>query len=105
MIIQNEELKALLLEKETLVNEGKKLTEKIEKVEKERAKVGLQIQKVKDKIIPLVIGLKLPLGEYEGLKSVEIKGGEIVVEVTNYMDEFIESWKTRDAQPEPETTN
>jgi recombinational DNA repair ATPase RecF len=90
MIINNNTLKKLLEEKEELVTQGRALTGDIEKLEKERAKIGMQIQKRKDKIIPLVEKAVKPLlGEYEDIETVTInKSGEVEVKVFNHMEEF-----------------
>lgn len=90
MIINNNTLKKLLEEKEELVTQGRALTTDIEKLEKERAKIGMQIQKRKDKIIPLVEKAVKPLlGEYEDIETVTInKDGEVEVKVFNHMEEF-----------------
>lgn len=90
MIITNTTLKKLLEEKEALVNEGRSLTVEIEKIEKERAKIGMQIQKRKDKIIPLVEKeVKPKLGVYEDIETVTInKAGEVEVKVFNHLEEF-----------------
>ena len=73
-----------------LVNDGRALTVEIEKIEKERAKIGMQIQKRKDKIIPLVEKeVKPKLGEYEDIETVTInKSGEVEVKVFNHLEEF-----------------
>jgi len=96
MKINNDKLKVLLEQKEVLVAEGRALTVKIEKLEKERAKVGMQIQKVKDKVIPLVEKLVKPnLKEYEDIETVTLEKGEIEVKVFNHLDEFKKAYAER----------
>lgn len=96
MIINNNTLKKLLEEKEELVKQGRELTVQIEKLEKERAKIGLQIQKKKDKIIPLVDKEVRPnLVEYEDIETVVLEKGEIKVTVFNHLEEFKKAYKEK----------
>jgi len=100
MIINNNTLKKLLEEKEELVTQGRALTNDIEKLEKERAKIGMQIQKRKDKIIPLVEKeVKPKLAEYEDIETVSLDKGEIVVKVFNHMEEFKKAFADRNKTP------
>lgn len=101
MIITNNTLKKLLEEKEELVNQGRALTVEIEKLEKDRAKIGMQIQKRKDKIIPLVEKeVKPKLGEYEDIETVTLEKGEIVVKVFNHLEEFKKAFAERNKKEE-----
>lgn len=92
MQIKNDKLKVLLQQKEVLVTQGRQLTTEIEKLEKERAKVGMQIQKVKDKVIPMVDKMKesglIVLGEYDDIETIGLDNGEIEVKIFNHLDEF-----------------
>ena len=92
MKIKNDILKKLLEEKDVLVKEGRVLTVQIEKLEQDRAKIGMQIQKKKDKVIPLVEKLKkegkIVLGEYDDIESVSVISGEIEVKIFNHLEEF-----------------
>jgi DNA anti-recombination protein RmuC len=103
MIIQSKELLKLLQSKSTLVDEGRAITKEIEKLETDRRKVGLQIQKMKDKIIPLVKKLTDgKLGEYEEISTVEPKGDEIIVETVDVVEDFKKQYK--EAKKAQETT-
>lgn len=90
--VQHPELHKLLLEKNKLVQKGRKLTKEIEDLETERNKYGLQIQKLKDQIVPLAEGLiKDKLGEFEMLtmiNAVEGKGHFVVLEYVDQVEEF-----------------
>ena len=89
MKIQSKELVNLLEKKNELVNEGRAISKEIEKQETERNKVGLQIQKLKDKILPLVAKLTDgKLAEFEEITQVENKDGEIEVTVVNVVEDF-----------------
>jgi len=89
MIIKNKELSALLVKKSGLVDQGRELSKAIEKLENDRRKVGLQIQKLKDKILPLVAKLTIDkLVEFEEISTVDIKGDEIEIKTFNVVDDF-----------------
>lgn len=102
MIITNNTLKKLLEEKDELVTQGRALTVEIEKLEKERAKIGLQIQKKKDKVIPIVEKMKnsgdIPLEEYDEIESVSIVKGEVEVKLFNHMEEFKKAYAEKVAK-------
>lgn len=93
---KDDKMKKLLEEKGVLVNEGRELTKKIEELEKERAKVGLKIQKVKDKLIPIVESkIKPQLEEFEDIETVEVKGDMIVVKKFSHLEEFKKAWREK----------
>lgn len=58
--------------------------------EKERNKVALRAQKIKDKIIPLGQKLLKPslTEEYDDCNGVELENGELVGTIFNHMDDF-----------------
>ena len=92
--LNNKELLKLLQSKSTLVDEGRGITKEIEKLETDRRKVGLQIQKLKDKIIPLVTKLtKDSMAEYEEISTVDVKDDEIIVEIVDVVENFKRDYK------------
>lgn len=98
MIIQNAPLKKLLEEKDVLIKEARELTSQIEKLEKERAKLGMKVQKVKDKVIPMVDKMKgkeIVLGEYDDIETISLEKGEIVVNIFNHLEEFKKQFAER----------
>jgi len=77
------------VKKSGLVDQGRELSKAIEKLENDRRKVGLQIQKLKDKILPLVAKLTIDkLVEFEEISTVDIKGDEIEIKTFNVVDDF-----------------
>ena len=87
--INHKELGSLLSKKNELVTEGREISKQIEKLETERNKVGLQIQKVKDKLIPLVKKLtEGKLEQFEEITTVEPYGSEIVINTCNVVEDF-----------------
>ena len=89
--VQTSNLGTSFAEKETV--------RQIEKLEKERAKVGMQIQKTKEKVIPMVVKMKadgtIKLGEYDDLESISLEKGEIVVKTFNHLEEFKKQYAER----------
>jgi len=88
-IVVSKELSGLLIIKDNLVKEGRSLSAEIEKLESKRNKCGMQIQKVKDKIIPLAQELIKPLEEFHMLTQVNLdKKGKIVLSYVDQIEEF-----------------
>lgn len=92
MEIKSKKLVDLLKKKKELTEKVKEITEKMEEQDKERRKLALQVQKIKDKVIPEVRNKVYPtLGEFEEVESFDIKkDSEDVVEVKilDRIDEF-----------------
>ena len=87
--INNEKLKTLLKKKGDLITEGRKITEEISKLEEERNKLGLKVQKLKDQIVPIVMDeTKGKLAEFEEIENVELKDGEIEVRTYDAIEEY-----------------
>lgn len=62
----NPELVELLKQRNAKVDEGRALSKQIDDLELERNKIGLQINKIKDKIIPIAEEIMAPiLGEFQ----------------------------------------
>ncbi len=94
MIFKNKEIVELLTKKETLVIEGREVTKKIEELENDRRKIGLQIQKVKDKVIPMVNKLmEGNLKEFEEIGTVEVKDGELDISIVDVIENFKRDYK------------
>ena len=67
-----------------------------EEKEEERNKIALKIQKIKDKLIPILKKEITPfLKEYEDTQTVELKNGKIVVETFSYLEDFKKQFKNK----------
>ena len=88
--IENDIIKELLVTKEDLVTKGRELTKQINDLESERNKIGLKIQKVKDKIIPAIEKAVKPLleNDFEDIESVKIENDKISVNIFDHAEEF-----------------
>ena len=59
-----------------------------------RNKIALKVQKIKDRIIPLVQKEVKPLlGEYDDIETAKVKDGKVVIETFNHLDEFRKRFK------------
>lgn len=84
--IRQEKLKAIPKE---LQDKHYALNDEKEKLEKERNKIALHVQKIKDRVIPKIQKhCKSALGEYEDLAGAEIKDGKIMVEKFSHLQEW-----------------
>lgn len=95
MIIQNEEIKALLIEKKDLFEQGLKLTEQIEELDAKRNTIAMLAQKIKDKMMPIVDrDIKPTLKEFEVLDTIKLNDdGEVEIIVTDAVEEFKKNFK------------
>jgi len=89
IIAQDEKISKLLLKKKELVENGRKTSRQIEGLESDRNKLALQVQKIKDKVMPFAKRIKKEnLGKYEDIQSIELKGDDIVITTFDYIDEY-----------------
>ena len=90
IIIENKKLKKLIIKKGELVDKGRLLSKEITKLTEERNKLGLEIQKVKDKVLPIITKMSdnIKLGEFEDVGNIEIVNDEVVMTVHNALEEF-----------------
>lgn len=67
-----------------------KLLEEKEKLERERNKVALKVQKIKDRLVPLIKKLVIPLlkDQYDDIETAKIKDGKVIIETFNYLEEW-----------------
>ena len=103
MLIQNEEIKALLVEKKELFDKGIKLTEQIEELDNERNTLAMLGQKVKEKMLPIVDrDVKPLLGEFEVMETFKLNDdGEVEVTTFDALEEFKKQFKENN-QPKEE---
>lgn len=75
-------------------DKNKKLKEKLEN---DRNKIALKVQKIKDLIIPLTQKVAEPLlkGEYEDFSDVRLENNEIVIDIFSHLDEWKKARKKK----------
>jgi predicted nucleic acid-binding Zn-ribbon protein len=72
-----------------LETEHKDLLKLKEERERERNKIALKVQKIKDRVVPLIQKEVAPhLEEYEDIESISIKGGVAEVKTFSHLEEF-----------------
>lgn len=87
--VKNADLLKNLKAKDELVKEGRALSVQIEELEAKRNKCGMQIQKFKDKIIPVAEKLVASsLGEFGVLTTITIEGDEVRLDYIDQVEEF-----------------
>lgn len=77
-----------------MVEKHYKLRDTKEKLERERNKIALKIQKIKDKVIPMIQKSVVPhLKEYDDIEKAEVVDDEVVVTIFNRLEEFKKQFK------------
>jgi hypothetical protein len=84
----NPEMIKLLQEKEILVKKGSDYQKKIEKMQKEQQKVGLKLNKIKEKIIPMIeeIAKDFETNQWEVPMSVTLLDGKPVMTILDRLE-------------------
>ena len=99
--INNKELSSLLGKKNEFVLQGREFSKQIEKLEAERNKCGLQIQKLKDKIVPIVKKeVDGKLGEFEDITTVELYGSDVIINTYDVVEDFKKNYLEAKNKPE-----
>ncbi len=66
-----------------------KLLKQKEELERERNKIALKVQKIKDKVIPIIQKeLKPLLKEFEDIEAAKTKDGKVIVTTFNRVEDF-----------------
>ena len=72
-----------------MLEEHKALLKEKEGKERERNKVALKVQKIKDKCIPIIQKEVKPLlGEYDDIETAKTKDGKVVINTFNHLEDF-----------------
>ena len=97
----NKKVEKALAEKGVLIEKGREISRQIEKLETERNKIGLKVQKIKDDIVlPFAREIKKDLGKYEDLETLQLVNGKIVVNVFDYLERYKEEFDKKLAEVE-----
>lgn len=96
--IKNDKILKILEKKGGLIDKGRELTKQIEGLEKERNKVGLQVQKLKDKTAHLMDKEDIKTEEFEYVASVDLKDGEVVLTIKDAIEEYKQAYRERISQ-------
>jgi hypothetical protein len=99
--IQNSKIFTLVGEYKAKAQEINKVVDEIEKIEKERNKIGLQIQKLKDKLSPLVEkATESEVGEFEMVTNIQQskEDGVVEVDIFDQVEEYKEALRKKKAE-------
>ena len=67
-----------------------------EDLERARNKVALKVQKIKDKVVPLIQKEVKPLlKEYDDIETAKVKDGKVVINTFNHLNDWIRNFKQR----------
>ena len=78
---------------EEIRKEHQELVSRKEQLEIDRNKIALKVQKVKDRVIPMIRKEVAPkLAEYEDIETAQIKGKTVTVKTFNHLEDWKKSW-------------
>lgn len=95
---ENKKIVDILLKKEPLIKEGRELSKKIDDLNKDLHKIGLKVQKLKDKTAHLMEKESITLGEFEYISAIDTKNGKVVLEVVDAIEEYKSAYRKRVAE-------
>ena len=79
-----------------LLDEHKGYLKEIEQLERDRNKIALKVQKVKDRVIPIIQKEVKPLlEEYDDIETAKVKDGKVLVETFNHLADWKRKFKGR----------
>lgn len=77
---------------EDMKNEHLGLMKEREKMERDRNKIFLKVQKIKDKVVPIIQKEVKPLlGQYDDIETAKTRDGKVIISTFNRLDE----WKAK----------
>jgi predicted nucleic acid-binding Zn-ribbon protein len=60
-----------------------------EELEEDRNKIALKVQKIKDRVVPIIKKEVKPLlGEYEDIETAQVARGQVKIEVFSYLEQW-----------------
>lgn len=92
--IETEKLKAV---PEEMKKDHLELLAKKEKLERDRNKIALKIQKIKDRVVPMIQKEVKPLlkNEYDDIETAKVKGDTLIINTFNHIEDFKSKFKKR----------
>lgn len=86
--LEDKELKKLLFERGNIVGKARKITKEIEKLQQEQQKMGYKMDRLKDKIKPIIDSRNIELDEFEVISRIYLEKEEPMVEIVNQIEEY-----------------
>jgi len=72
-----------------MIEEHKQLLKDKEMLERDRNKIALKVQKIKDRVIPIIQKeVKPQLAEYDDIETAKTKDGKVVISTFNHLADF-----------------
>lgn len=100
--ITHDKLYEILKKKEGLIKEGRKISKEIESLEASRNKLGLKVEKLKGKASKCIEKENIETGEFEYLHTLDIKGKDVVVGISDAVEDYKKAYRERVAQDNSE---
>jgi predicted nucleic acid-binding Zn-ribbon protein len=95
-IIEQIEKKRLEAIPKDIKDEHMALLKEREKMERDLNKIALKVQKVKDRVVPLIQKEVTPLlKEYDDIETAKTKDGKVLIATFNHVDDFKSKFKKR----------
>ncbi len=67
-----------------------------EGMERDRNKIALKVQKIKDRVVPLIQREVKPLlKEYDDIETAKTKDGKVVITTFNHLDDWVKKFKSK----------
>lgn len=74
---------------EDMKTEHMQLLKEKEVLERDRNKIALKVQKIKDKVIPIIQKEVKPLlGQYDDIETAKTKNGKVIIDTFNHLEDF-----------------
>jgi hypothetical protein len=82
---------------EEMKNEHMQLLKDKQVKERERNKVALKVQKIKDKVVPIIQKEIKPLlkNEFDDIETAKTKDGKVIINTFNHLDDFKRTFRNR----------
>jgi len=94
--IEQEKMKAIPAK---LLADHKEALKEREQHQRELKKIELKIQKIKDRLIPLIQKTVKPLlNEFDDVDTPSLKNGKVIFTTYNHLDEFKKKYKAKEAK-------
>tara|TARA_R100001530_G_scaffold903_4_gene1588 strand:+ start:874 stop:1326 length:453 start_codon:yes stop_codon:yes gene_type:complete len=94
-VIENDELKDLLIKRGEVVTEARVVDGKREKLVQELKKLGHKMERYKDKSAPLLDLNEIKLEEFEVITEVKYEDGKLKVFISDRIEEYREAIRTQ----------
>lgn len=86
--IKNKDLEMFLFERGVIVGKARKITKEIQKLQKEQQAIGYKMERLKEKIKPIVDNENIELGEYEIISRIYLENKDAMVEIVDQIEEY-----------------